>query len=584
MRVPYEGFPQVAAEARPTPEVSTAAPPAAFGANTAAALSHLGAGLERSGDELFQRALAMQQLHNQTEASEANVNFMIEAGKIHADYGALQGKAAVDAYPKYAQDLKELQQKIGGGLSNPMARRMYDADSRSTMARTIFNGAGHAASQQKQWAIGTAKATIDLNAKAASDDPSDDVGFQDKLNRVHQSTAELAGLHGYDEGSAGERDMQMEAKSKLWAQRIIGMSRTAPFEAAGMLDKHAKEMTEADRLKVDASVRGSARAVGSVNIANDVYAAGRETETTPGKTLAQMEDEVRAKAKALSPDDPILAQHAVAALQGVFNQDKRAQAQEKYNNTQVIADGIQQGVKNVQELRADPKVAAAIDALPKADQLKIPGQINNFNAARDKQGNEDNFRRLLGTAEADPEQFMNTDVMSEKLNQAQMQTLRKMQQKMRENPGGDPRVRSALNQIRGARGAEMEALGVYSRTEANKDDYDKFVGALQQSLEVWREQNGRTPNYKEITETIAPNVMRQIATPGAIFGSWWPSKNPAFMQEPPAEWSASITERVRAAGGDAPTPQQLQRAYMREQFQKLYAKPPKADTSRVPGG
>ena len=327
-KVPYEGTLQVGAEARGIPEISTSAPAQAFGSGIGAAQSNLGAVLERSGDELFQRALAMQQLHNQTEASEANVNFMIEAGKIHAEYGALQGKAAVDAYPAYAQQLKELQQKLGSGLSNPMARRMYDAESRGTMARTIFNGAGHAATENKQWAIGTAKATIDLNAKAASDDPQDDVGFQDKLNKVSASTAELAGLHGFEEGSAGEKALQMEAKSKLWAQRIIGLSRTKPFEAAGMLDKHAKEMTEGDRLKVDTTVRASSRAVGSVNIANDVYAAGRETDTTPGKTLKQMEDEARAKAKAQSPDDPILAEHAVTALQGIFNQDKRAQAQE----------------------------------------------------------------------------------------------------------------------------------------------------------------------------------------------------------------------------------------------------------------
>ncbi len=579
-RVPYDGTLQIAAEARGIPELSISAPAQAFGAGVGEATAKLGGVLERSGDELFQRALALQQLHNQTEASEANVNFMIEAGKLHADYGALQGKAAVDAFPKYAESLKDLQQKLGTGLSNPMSRRMYDQESRGTMAKTIFNGAGHAATENKQWAIGTAKATIDLNAKAASDDPQDDVGFQDKLNKVHASTAELAGLHGYEEGGSGEKAMQQEAKSKLWAQRIIGLSRTAPFEAAGMLDKHSKEMTEGDRLKVDATVRASGRAVGSVNIANDIYAAGRESDTKPGKSLKDMEDEARAKAKKLSPDDPILAEHAVTALNGLYNQDKRATANERYTNSQIVAGGIERGVKNEQELRADPKTAAAIDALPKSEQLKIPAQINNFNAARDKAGNEDNFRRLLGMAEGDPEEFMNQDVMSEKLNQPQMLQLRKLQQKLRDNPGGDPRVKSALNQIRGSRGAELEALGIYARNESNKDDYDKYVGALQQSLEVWRETNGRVPNYKEITETIAPTLMKQVAQPGAIFGNFWPSKSPMFAQEPPSEWTKSVTERVRAAGGDAPTAEQLQRAYAREQFQKLYGK--SKDAAKVP--
>lgn len=580
--VPYTGIPDVSPRQQGAPEMRIATPEAAFGGATAAATQRLGGALEGAGNELFQRALAMQDLANSTEANEANVKFMIEAGKLHADYGALQGQDAVRAYPKFTQDLQDLQKRISASTSNPMSRRMFDQESRSTMARTIFNAAGHAATQNKEAAIGTARAQMDLDTKASEDNPDDDVLFQDKLNRVRDGARFVAGMHGYDADSPVAKDAEMNASSRIWAQRITGKARLAPFEAGQMLAEHGKEMTEADRLKVEQVVRSNSLATGSANIARQVYEDGRETDTKPGKTLQAMEDEARAKAKELMPNDPLLQQHVVTALHGIWNQDKYAERQEQITNRQIVAAGIERGVKNDQELRADPKVAAAIDALPASERNKIPARINSFNAARDRTANDDNFKRLLGLAESDPEQFMNTDVMSEKLSQGQMVQLHRLQQKVRENPGGDPRVGAAMNMIRGARPAELEALGIFRRTADNKDDYDRFVGALQQGLEVWRETHGRVPNYKEITETIAPDLMRQIATPGTVFGSWWPNKEPAFKQEVPEEWAKSATQQILAAGGQAPTQAQLERAYAREQFQKLYAKPPKADTSRVP--
>ena len=83
-RVPYTGVPEASPALHPAPSISVATPIAAFGGASAAAEGELGKQLERSGDELFQRAVAMQQLSNATEASEANVKFMSEAGEVHA--------------------------------------------------------------------------------------------------------------------------------------------------------------------------------------------------------------------------------------------------------------------------------------------------------------------------------------------------------------------------------------------------------------------------------------------------------------------------------------------------------------------
>ena len=185
--VPYSPVPTVAPDASGTQGMSINAPGAAFGEATAAALGNLGNVIEQSGDRLFRRAIAIQELKNDSEAKDADADYMIQAGQMHAEYNTLKGKAAVDAFPKYMEDLKTVREGIGSRLTNNSARKMYDNSTRGTMGRTIFNGAGHAATQNKQWAIGTAKANIDLDAKTVEDNPNDEVLFQSKLDRFEKN-------------------------------------------------------------------------------------------------------------------------------------------------------------------------------------------------------------------------------------------------------------------------------------------------------------------------------------------------------------------------------------------------------------
>lgn len=567
-QVPYSPIPTEQPSGQGAPTINIPANPDAFGVNIGQALEGLGKTVEGAGNELFGRAVALQQLSNETEAKQADANYMIKAGELHANYGALQGKDAVDAYPDYAKSLEKLRTDIRGGLSNDMTRKMYDGSSLSTMSRSIFNGAGHAATQNKQWAIGTAKAQIDLDAKTVEDNPADEKLFQDKLARVQEGARQLSGLQGLGQDSPQEQDLTLKATSKLWSQRIVGLSRTDPFTAAKMLDENKTELTTDDYAKVDNTVRAQGRAVGSANIANEVYANGKGSDTTPAKSLKDMEDEARTKAQKIDPKDPLLANHAVAALHGVYNQDKYAQKQEDWTNSQVVDGAIQSGVKDMQELRANPKIAAAIDALPKDKQLAIPGAINRYNAARDKITNENNYVTLNGLSNNDVEGFLNTDLTKEQLSQGDMRKLMTKQQTLKEKAGSDPRVNRAITQIRGAMGSQLEALGIFKRTESNKEDYDHFTGALQSALDVWQDANKKPATYDDVVNKIAPEVLKQRTVPGYL----WNSKEPMFKQEVPSDFSKSLKVDVVAKGGVEPTDEQIYKAYLRTQFNTLYGK------------
>lgn len=553
----------------------------AFGAGIAEAGKGLGGTLAHVGDELFQRAVALKELQNETEARQADADYMEQAGLKHAEFNALEGKARVDAFPEHIKNLKQIREDIRGGLSNQSAQKMYDSQSLSTMGRTIFNAAGAAASAQKSWSIGTAKAQIDLDAKTVEDNPSDDVLFQNKLNRVNAGAVNLGDLSGYD--SVQTKDLSVKLRSQLWKQRIIGLSRDAPFKALQMLEANHTNLTQQDFLTVDQSVRTQARAVGASQIANDVYKDGLGDGTEPKMSLGDMEIVARKKAKSLMPNDPILAEHAVQTLRGVYNQDKYAKKQEDEENLDIVRQGYEKGVRDVRELRLDPKVAAAMDALPTKMREMIPGVINRYNDSRNKVTNQDNYIRLNGLAVNAPEEFLSKDLTHEQLGFADLKTLMAKQASLKKDQNADPRVGRAVVWMRGAMGAQMEALGIYRRDKNNPEDYDKFTGALQSALDNWQETHAKPPTYEEVTTKIAPQLLKTHSVPGFfnIGGYGTTNQEPFFKQEVPEAVKQKLTDDVTAITGSPPSEQEIYKAYVRERYIKDFGS--KKDQAKVPG-
>lgn len=580
-QVPYNPVPQETLSKDSLPQYRVDIPDAAFGTGIASALGHLGKTVEGAGNELWARAVAMQQLNNEAEAREADTEYMIKAGELRAAYSTLQGKAAVDAYPKYAEDLKNERDIIKGRLSNPHVRKLYDAQTLSTMGRSIFNGAGHAATENKQFVIATARSQLELDAKEVEDRPGDPALFEDKLSRVRANAAELAGMEfGVGLDSPITQNLIKKAESKLRSQRIVGLSREQPGEAAKALDKEKAFLTADDFLRVDNTVRQAGRSVESVNIANRVFDEGKGFDAEPDATLAQMEAEVRRKAKEFNDKDPLLEQAAVAALRSRVNQERYAAREEKGANLEIVNEAIGLGVKNIQELRANPRVAAAIDALPAGVQNDLPGKINRYNAARDKQTNDETAQRLNGMR-LSPEtvaDFIDLDITKEQLSKEDMLRFQGYQASLRKNVEGDPRVNRALQQLRAAMPTQLQALDVYSLKKGKNDDtYLKYVGALHSAIDVWTKANGKAPQYKDIVETIGPEVIKQVPVGG--FLKWgdtplWNSKQPRFQIDTSSKEFITFSEKLKAdlvkKKAEEPTPEEIEKAFITTQFIQLY--------------
>lgn len=265
-QVPYNPVPSVAPTEQGTPSLNISSPAAAFGGSVGQALEGLGHVEEHVGDEIFRNAVSMQQLQNESEAKEADAQYMIKSGEMHANFSALQGQNAVKAYPKYVKDLQDLRQGIRGDLSNDMARKLYDGSSLSTMGRTIFNGAGHAAQQNKVWALGGSKARQEALFDRALSNPEDEGGFQAALKTVAGEARAQGNLGGWgrDQTEQSARD----ATSKLWSQRIVGLAKTDPFKAQQMLADHKDEILGQHQVQVESQVRQQLHTTGSRNISD----------------------------------------------------------------------------------------------------------------------------------------------------------------------------------------------------------------------------------------------------------------------------------------------------------------------------
>lgn len=573
-QVPYSPVPGAVPSGEATPSLRVSPSIEAFGGSVAQATQGLGRAIEGAGNELFGRAIAMQDLANRTEADEATTKYMIAAGELHAKYNSLQGKDAVDGLKPYYAALESTRQDVGKGVSNPAAARLFNSESRSTMARSMFNGAGHAATQNKQWAIGTAKATMEVDAKSVEDSPQDEVLFQEKLNRVHANAQTLSELQGFEEGGPQAQALYLKESSKLWAQRITGLARTKPFEAVSMLEKNKTQLTGEDYLRVDQTVRAQGRAVGSANIADSVY--------DPTKPLKEMEDAGRAKAQKLAPDDPLLEKATVAAIQGKYNQDKYATRQQELQDTQAFKEAVAngpdgKGVKTAQELLTIPGMDAVIARLPPSTRNDMQGYINRFNRSRDQVTNDESKLRLNGIFNNPDtrEEALNLDLTKETLSVGDMLRFQDKQAKLRKDLAGDPRVQKAVGWMQQSMGAQLEALGVYRRTDANKDLYDKFRGSVQVGIDTFIEDNKRAPNYKEFMEQIAPRLLQTRDTSWTPLGRLFPTNTPFFDQANDSAFE-KFGNKMRAdfAGQQLgpPSDAEIYKAYVRATYSKLYGK------------
>ena len=577
--IPYSPVFNNAPNSGGTSGVSVNTPDDAFGGGVAKGLKHLGAGIGDAGSELWKAATELQDLQNRTEADKADTEYMTSVAKMRAEFNALQGGDPAKNLEAHIKAMTDARDSIRNRMSNPAAARMFDSASRRTLAYNINNAAGYAAGQAKAESIAAKSARIEATIGAAATAPTE-AEFTAHANTAHAVNKIKMAEQGLSPEHQQSEDLKVN--SSLYRNRTIYMAQSErdPTKAKDFLEKAKAEGLIAGpdydaALKV---VTGQMRVVESKNIANEVFPDQDSNVEEKPVDLKVLQDQAKAKAREKDPNDPVLEQQAVAAVTAKFNNDRNIRKSFRWDNNQVIANTILKGVKDLDDLlNSSPEARTAYYNLPEADRLRVPGQINSYNAARDKVGNEATYNRLRGMARSEEgrEEFMNTNVFDQRLSQSQMELLAALQDRLRKNPGQDMRVVKAMNWLRDSMPAELQALGIYKRNSAQPDSYDAFSGALQDAIDTYRESTGKPPTREDVIQKIAPMLLKKQYSDTTLFGTRiWSTRQPAFQANAPAEFSERVRADITARGGEEPTAAQINRAWVRTQMIKLY--PPKA--------
>lgn len=575
-QVPYAPYPTAQPSSQGVGPVNVNAPGEAFGTGVAQAIQGLGGAVEHVGDELWQRAIALQHLQNEAEANEADAQYMIDAGKLHTQFSSLKGKAAYDAFPRYQEDLDSLRKKIRGNLSSDMSRKMYDRNSLSTMGRTIFNGAGHAATEQKNYIVGASNARVNMAVNDVYNNPNNDVGYARTLREIRGDVELEANVKGWSEEQIQEETKKRS--STALALRITGLARTEPFKAKEMLEKNRALLYGGDAEKVERQVQSRLTTVGARNI-EDKINGDLKGQTDPEKTndLQARQQRAREEADRIAPDDPLFRDAVVQRVTSGYEQHAKAVRDDNEKNRFIVTNGIM-GLNSpngklpttVEELTADPQTELAFNRLTPSQQKQVRSALAK-NAREDVIETPERRRRyeeLLGMRLTSPSEFLDKDMSSEDIPQRWKTALFKQQLEVKKGVEGDPRVGQAMRQLEPV----LRPLGI-NMTDG-KEQYFQFKGALALAIEDWRAEHKASPKPEEIRE-IGNRLLQQQSTPGAIFGDRWPNKTPLYELSIPDNVAGAVKAEAKNRGLPEPSDEQIRQEYVLRRYRELYQGKPK---------
>src|SRR6266536_595064 len=97
----FDPVPTVAPQVNPSPTQNIEVPEGAFGGLSARAMQGLGQSIEKAGETGMDVLTARQHLNNEVHASEVHTWLSDQITDKYGQFDRLEGKAALDALPKF---------------------------------------------------------------------------------------------------------------------------------------------------------------------------------------------------------------------------------------------------------------------------------------------------------------------------------------------------------------------------------------------------------------------------------------------------------------------------------------------------
>ena len=591
-RVPYNPVPDVQPQS-PGEQIDIKTPGAAFGENVGAALEHLGTSGEQVGNELFQRALGMQDLANENEARNKVVDFTTQAAQLQADFDTKTGIEAKNALPGHLQAIADLRSQMRGTLSSPMAQKYFDNEAASFQNRVTFSSAAHAGQQFKSYTIDTFDATRDMAQRNVEDHPNDPNYYKRQTDVAIDAARQAAMMRaGTDDPNAPiVRNATDKTQQAILAHKIRGIARDQPLAAIKMTEDNRDKLGD-EYEPLQALVETKGTAVAASNIIDSILNKHKQADGEYDATVQQMQDEAKKQAQDLFPKMSLLPEHAISEIKSRLIQEGFARATDKRDTlnsiNQTLADHPE--VMDTQGLMAIPGMDKTIGKLSDYDKSTLNDRIFKARSIEYKQEWEYNKTRANGLASGNVNKFLEQDFGTWNLNPSERLQLQQKQTELAQKPTQDPRVGAAMSVLQTAFPNQLEAMSV-RHTDRNDPDspYTHFTGSLQEALQTWQEDHGKPAGYDDIIGPIFKDLMAKQSVSRSLFHPFT-TEDYSFKQfqkplptEVPEAFRTKATNDAIKAGGVNPSDDQIYRAYLRMEYIKLFGKSD-GGTGTGPGG
>ena len=441
-RVPYTGAPEGAgAQAprfEPTPEVHVEATPAAFGTNVAQAVQGLGEVQEGAGKEMFQRALAFQDLTNHATARGASVKTAQEQAQLWSDFDSKGGMdAGPEALKALQKNLDDVRVRNGSGL-NPMANEYYQNDAASLQSRLYVYSASHSAQALKQYNLETVQAQKDTSDMLVQGQPHSGVEVEKAYANNHAKVIIEGHTKGFDPaGEIGQTQLLVE-NSKTSLAAIKGFSQRGDIEGAKTFFEKAKASGRIGGQWSDQAqelIEKGEITHGSRDIANKTY--------DPTKSEAENVKAATAAADKESNGDSRVVDATVSRVVTKTAVDNAIKKQALDKATSTIDSAILglsgKPPQTLDDLKADPAFSQAFGVIESNEERagqtlttlndRIHAAIRNDNNLTDQRTSA--TQTLLGEAHNSPEDFVKEDLWKANITMDQRKELLKLQEGIR---------------------------------------------------------------------------------------------------------------------------------------------------------
>lgn len=244
------------------------APAGAFGASTSRAITQFGQQVGQVGDTLFNLAAQEQREDNERIAKRSLIEFNSQASAINSEFSALEGEAAVNAYPEVKERLEKVKTDILAANTGRRVSDLLDNPMASALQQVVEAANRHRITQRKVADDTISKAYIGMLSENYLSDPRS----ESAPAAINQIVAEVVKA----DTKNGILDPIAQAASvggvltTLHSVATEGLLATSPALAQEYYSKHKAQINPSERGKIEAKLETSTGLLIAQNVAASV--------------------------------------------------------------------------------------------------------------------------------------------------------------------------------------------------------------------------------------------------------------------------------------------------------------------------